>query len=248
MSVDTTPLVSCICVTNNRTEFLERAVACYQRQNYPNKELVVAFSAENIAASGLISKLNDSSIRALAFASASALTLGEKRNLAVEGASGFYFCVWDDDDWYHENRITAQVNALSGTQYKSSVLSNVILFDGKTNESYLSATRWAWEQTLLCERSVFGSPILRYQNLERGEDSPLVYNLKRQNLLLTVSQPELYIYVYHGENTFHRDHWEVNLLQWATKLTSEQSQVIQKIITSKSPVESSYELNHVFNS
>lgn len=224
------PLVSCICITHNDIRFLSRAIESFQRQTYPHKELVVAFSADNVAASDLIKKLTDSSIKTLVFEKSQALTLGEKRNLAIKFSSGFYFMVWDDDDWYHVARISTHVKSLEGSNYCSSVLSNVILYDGDASQAYLSSTRWAWEQTLFCRKSIFEDPAFRYRHLARGEDSPLVSMLKKSDLLLTISHPELYIYVYHGKNTFQRDHWEANLLQWATKLSEEQSLLIHKIV------------------
>jgi hypothetical protein len=128
------------------------------------------------------------------------------------------------------------------------VLSSLILYDTERHEAYLSATRWAWEQTLLCERSVFNNPSLRYATLERGEDSVLVYNLKKNDLLFTAFNPALYVYVYHGKNTWPRKHWEENLIRWATKLSNEQSRVVQQILEGKSDNRNAaHELEKLFN-
>jgi glycosyltransferase involved in cell wall biosynthesis len=229
------PLVSCICVTHNSIALLKRSVECFQQQTYTPKELIVAFTANNTAASDFLSQVKDPSIKTLEFSPGIPLTLGEKRNMAVEFANGFYFCVWDDDDWYSRNRLDFQLKSLEGTALRSSALSSIILYDVPSNQAYLSATRWAWEQTLLCQKSVFDNPELRYANLERGEDSGLLYNLKQHNLLLSIKRPDLYIYVYHGNNSFHRGHWEVNILPWGKKLPDDQSSLIQKILEGKVP-------------
>jgi glycosyltransferase involved in cell wall biosynthesis len=229
------PLVSCICVTHHHVEVLKRAILCFQHQTYPNKELILGITSANIAAISLLEQLNDPRIKTAIFPSSSRFTLGQKRNWVIENSEGFYFCVWDDDDWYNDTRIEFQVHSLEGTTCKSSVLSSLILFDSENNIAYLSATRWAWEQTLLCERSVLEVPALRYADLERGEDSVLIYNLKKNDLLLTVINPSLYIYVYHGQNTWHRKHWDDNLIRWATQLTEDQSDSIKKILLSESP-------------
>jgi glycosyltransferase involved in cell wall biosynthesis len=224
------PLVSCICVTHHSTEMLNRSVRCFQEQTYPNKELVIAFTSDNKDAITLLNKKPAQNIKTVLIPD-NGFTLGEKRNWAIENSTGFYFCVWDDDDWYSNTRIEVQVKSLQGNPFKSTVLSSVILFDSKTSEAYRSATRWAWEQTLLCERGVFeNTSSLRYPALERGEDSVLVYNLKEHNLLLTTHHPALYIYVYHGQNTWHRQHWEENFIRWATKLTASQSTLVQKLL------------------
>lgn len=224
------PLVSCICVTHNSIDVLKRSIQCFLHQSYESKELILAFTSDNESTTNFMKELKHPSIKTLVFPSDTPLTLGEKRNAAIEYANGFYFCVWDDDDWHGVSRIEFQVRSLTATTFRSSVLSNIILYDMQTREAYLSATRWAWEQTLLCQKSLFENPELRYKNLERGEDSALLVNLKKYNLLLTTSHPHLYIYVYHGKNTFHRVHWEVNVIYWAKKLSQAHAILIQKIL------------------
>jgi glycosyltransferase involved in cell wall biosynthesis len=228
------PLVSCICVTHHAADILKRAIACFQNQTYPNKELILGITSDNKDAITLLNQLDDPRIKIVTVSNSSAFTLGQKRNWVIENSSGFYFCVWDDDDWYNSERLEFQVNALQGTNYKSSVLSRLILYDLEKNIAYLSATRWAWEQTLLCERSVLEVPSLRYAELERGEDSVFIYNLKKNNLLLTTHYPSLYIYVYHGQNTSHRKHWDENLIRWAVPLREDQSDSIKKILLGES--------------
>jgi glycosyltransferase involved in cell wall biosynthesis len=230
MLVDNQPLVSCICITHNHVDFLKRSVRCFQYQTYPNRELIVAFSSDNHSAAEFLKQINDRSIRLLIFPSSQSITLGEKRNMAIEYSSGVYWCVWDDDDWHNTHRIAYYIKALSGTIFKSAALSSVLLFDQTTNEAYVSGTRYAWEQTLICERTLFQNPDLRYLKTARGEDSSLVASLKKDNFLLTISNPALYIYVYHGRNTFHRGHWEVNILPWAKKLLPPQSNLVHRIL------------------
>lgn len=224
------PLVSCICISHNNLDLVRRSIRCFQGQTYPFRELIVAFISENKSIPIFLEGLRDPRIKPLEIPASPKLTLGEKRNFAIERSKGFYFCVWDDDDWYHPGRIEFQLKSLVGTKYRSSVLSSLILYDIENNESYLSATRWAWEQTLLCEKSVFENPALRYADRERGEDSVLLYNLKKNDLLFTAFNPALYIYIYHGNNTWHRKHWEENLIRWATKFSTDQSLIIQKIL------------------
>ena len=249
MTAKDDPLVSCICITHNAVEYLKKSVQCFQQQTYPHRELIVAFSSDNIAAANFVATLQDTSIKTLVFPSTQPLTLGEKRNLAINYATGFYFCVWDDDDWHNVNRISACVTSLAKSNYPGCALSNLVLYDGTSREAYLSATRWGWEATLFCQKSVVENPEFKYRHLDQAEDSPLVYDLKMNNLLLAISQPELYIYIYHGKNTFRRDHWDVNLLQWATKLPPEKSLVITKIINNEiSPKAAADKLQYLLGS
>lgn len=224
------PLVSCICLTRNSIDLLQRSITCFLNQTYSHKELIVGFTDDNKTAADLIASLSNPSVRTLKFSSETKMTLGEKRNAVIGHARGYYICNWDDDDWHHTERIKTQLNAVSGTRFKASILSRLILYDGTTGNSYVSAVRWGWEQTLLCEKSVFDHPEWVYQHLDRGEDSPLVYNLKQNDLLVSIPSPHLYIYVYHSGNVFHREHWEVNLLPWAEKLPSDKAAVVRGIL------------------
>jgi glycosyltransferase involved in cell wall biosynthesis len=227
-----TPLVSCICITHDRIHFLEKSIHYFSNQTYSNKELIVAFALDDMTTENYLASINHPLIRPLRFANDANLTLGEKRNLAIEFSNGFYFCVWDDDDWYGETRIKFQVDTLRGTAFKSSALSSILLFDDLKKQGYVSATRWAWEGTLLCEKGILTRE-LKYAGLNRAEDSPLLFNLKQCDLLLSSFCPGLYIYVYHGNNTSSRDHWETQLLRWANKLSVEQNSAITDILADK---------------
>jgi glycosyltransferase involved in cell wall biosynthesis len=229
MTSENHPLVSCICLTRNNVEFLQRSIRCFHDQTYGNKELIVAFTADNEAAIRLMERIEHPLVRPLIFSSKPTMTLGEKRNAAIRHAHGQYVCIWDDDDWHHIKRIETHATALSNTQYMASILSNVILYDNVSKASYVSATRWGWEQTLFCQKSFFDSGNW-YESLNRGEDSSLVYNLKQNDLLLSMASPHLYIYVYHGGNVFHRGHWDVNLLPWARRMTTSNASVIADIL------------------
>lgn len=221
------PKISCICVTHHHLTFLQRAVRCFQRQAYANKELIVACLSENTSVLEWLKHLQDPAIKILLFPSDSPLTLGEKRNAAIEFSDGEYWCTWDDDDLHHPDRLTIQMGLLRGSEYKSAALSRVILHHAPTASAYISARRNAWEQTVLCERSLsLGNPLFRYVARQKGEDSSLLYQLKENDFLLSIDRPDLYIYTYHGSNTFHREHWEVNLLPWAKKMQPEDTHVI----------------------
>lgn len=220
------PLVSCICLTHNSVDLLKRSLKCFQEQTYRNKELIVAFTEDNKSAATLINRLGDSSVRPLVYSSETDMTLGEKRNAAIRHANGQYICNWDDDDWHHRERVETQAKALFSTGNKASILSQIILYDGVSGDLYISATRWGWEQTLFCEKSLFDNPDWQYQHVDRGEDSPLIYKLKQSNLLVSIPNPHLYIYVYHARNVFHREHWEVNLLPWAEKMMPDRAAVV----------------------
>lgn len=224
------PLVSCICITGNAVAMLKRAIRCFVGQTYSNKELIAAYSSENTETAEFLKTLHDPRIIPLEIPVTDQLTLGEKRNLAIDKSNGFYFCVWDDDDWYSNFRLEFQVQSLQKTSFKSLVLERLLLYDSLHEEAYLSGTRWGWEQTLLCEKSVLLHPGLRYPALEKGEDSVLLFNLRENELLHAVMNSGLYLYVYHGKNTWQRDHWQENIFAHAEKFSKKKSALVKQIL------------------
>jgi len=194
---------------------------------------VIAYAENNLATAEYVRKLGDARIISLAFPTSQKLTLGEKRNLAIAKSNGFYFCVWDDDDFFGRSRITFQVQHLQGTPFRSVALARVLVYDAKRGEAYLSGERWAWEQTLLCEKAVSTDPELRYAQLDHGEDSAFIFNLREHNLLTSFKNSGLYVYVYHGDNTSSQTHWDQNIFGYASKLSQTKSSLVGQVLDGK---------------
>lgn len=60
-----------------------------------------------------------------------------------------------------------------------------------------------WENSLLCLKSEM--PL--YAQLNCGEDTPVLLELFRNDKVISIDFPELYIYVYHGNNTVSGTHF-----------------------------------------
>ncbi len=101
------PLVSCIMPTKNRREFVAKALYYFEKQDYPNKELIVVDDGDDLVVD-LVSQ--HAHVRYLA--PQYAHTVGVKRNIACEAAQGEIICHWDDDDWYASTRLSYQVAPL----------------------------------------------------------------------------------------------------------------------------------------
>lgn len=97
------PVVTVACATN-RTDFFEKIISTFERQSYPNKELLVVYNGtDNIlnVARNLIERSNNRHF----FAVPKGLALGGALNCAIEAAKGEYVLKIDDDDYYDENYI-----------------------------------------------------------------------------------------------------------------------------------------------
>jgi glycosyltransferase involved in cell wall biosynthesis len=222
------PLVSCLCVTWNRTALLERSIGLFNHQTYPNKELVVVCRSEDYDTLNLLRKANQTNIKVFSIENASQRTLGELRNISIENSKGDYVCQWDDDDWYHPTRIDIQHTAIRESGKRGSVLSYILMFDMNRKQAYLS-TRRAWENSVMCERRLLTEESIKFPALNKGEDTPFVSELINLNVLVPVVKPELYIYNNTGINTCDSSHF-ASLYGISEKLSDYHSNLIGKLV------------------
>jgi len=225
-----TPLISCLCVTRRRVPMLSRAVRAFNEQSYPNKELVIVYEDDDPETARFLSDLNAPDINKLEIPSSPRKTLGALRNLAVARCGGEYFCQWDDDDYYHVERLTSQMSVIRETGMPACVLFQWLLFDTRDNKAYLSCMR-PWEGSLLCLKSLLGDD-LGYEDSTIGEDTPLVNKLFAENKLFPAVMPKLYVYVYHSSNAWTEKHWQ-SIFDAGIELSPETSRVIKEILDGK---------------
>lgn len=201
------PSISCLCVTHNKPLFLQRAVECFLQQTYEHKQLLILYEDIDPATKEYIeSQRFPATIQYREVKSSTRkLSLGELRNLSIRHAAGDYVCQWDDDDWYHPERLTLQMSYLQHTGKPASILSRWTVFDSLTHKVYISNRR-LWEGSILCKREI----MLRvpYPSLNQGEDTSVIDYLNEKELIEVIeNHPELYIYNYHGGNTWDFAHF-----------------------------------------
>lgn len=102
----TQPLVSCLCVTENRSAFLPWLLWSYERQTWANKELVVVDSSERPFSA------DRSDVRVVHAPEKTGISA--KRNLALAEARGEFIAWFDDDDWQHPERLERLCGYLLG--------------------------------------------------------------------------------------------------------------------------------------
>jgi glycosyltransferase involved in cell wall biosynthesis len=193
------PLVSCLCITQARPDKLRRAIDCFLAQTYRNKELLILLRDGDHRTRSLVADLGERSrIRMHALADDDPMTFGEQRNLAIRLCRGEYFCIWDDDDWYHPERIETQASALRRYHKAACLLTHLVLFDVPTGQAYLSELR-LWENSLLCRTDVV-SDSLRYEAVTLCEDSFFIKSLIRESLVYPLTAPDLYVFERHQRN------------------------------------------------
>jgi glycosyltransferase involved in cell wall biosynthesis len=207
MEPSESPLVSCVCVTRNKPDKLKRAIDCFLAQSHENKELVVVYETDDLpTASFLQSYSARPEIRCHGVDVTPKRTLGELRNVSIERSRGEYFCQWDDDDWYHVDRIREQLAAVVNNHQTACLLTNWLMFDVARRQAYFSLVR-LWEGSILCRRDVLINGI-KYPAMARQEDSFFMNALIAESRVYPLVMPILYIYEAHGGNTWSGSHFE----------------------------------------
>ena len=156
-------------------------------------------------------------------------SLGDLRNIAIENAEGQYICQWDDDDWYNCNRLLFQYSIIIESNSAGSILKQWLLFDSTTNIAYVSHIR-NWEGSILCETSVMKSR--GYEDKTISEDTALIEHLFKENKLTITDNPQLYIYIYHGLNTWNYTHFK-EIFDCSRELSKSESELINNILQGK---------------
>lgn len=116
------PLVSCLMTTYGRFECVERSIAFWLLQDYPNKELVILNTAEKPLT--LDENLRNKGIRIINTNIQSSTrqpftNVGQIRNEVLKAALGDYYICWDDDDAYLPFHISKGMNYIFETGKKA---------------------------------------------------------------------------------------------------------------------------------
>lgn len=117
--------------TYNRRAFVHHAIRYFLLQDYPNKELIIIDDGtDNIT--DLVPVHED--IRY--FRLENKITLGAKLNMACEYARGEIIANWDDDDWYSDKRLSAQVSALQEPGISICGINRLLYYDFRNRRGY----------------------------------------------------------------------------------------------------------------
>lgn len=226
-----TGLVSCLMVTRDRLHLVRRAVHCFQQQSYARRELVVVSDADD-GTKEFVTELADARVRHLA-APNSGLTLGELRNFGVNSAAGEFVAQWDDDDWYHPDRLAVQLLTLEQENAEICLLERWTLA-WPERKQYVLSKRRPWEGSMVARKERLPT----YPALRRGEDSVFVEECRQRDLrICLLDRPDLYIYVIHGRNTYPAEHFARHIFNDSTGSLEpeEASAVLRKLREGLSP-------------
>jgi glycosyltransferase involved in cell wall biosynthesis len=211
------PKISCLTVTGRRLLLLKQSIRCFLDQTYPNKELVIVTDTDQkykTAINDYVKQLNAPQIR-LVFLEGK-YNLGTLRNHAIDAARGELIMQWDDDDLYHPLRMQLQYECLIKEKAPACLLSDHLSFFGAGREMFWVDWVPHYQNSPMPE--VFPGSILaikdarfRYpesgQYSTQGEDTVFLAQYIDSGKIARLSgQGYIYVYRYHGNNTFPEAH------------------------------------------
>jgi glycosyltransferase involved in cell wall biosynthesis len=191
--------------THDRRRFLPQAIQCFAEQDYDCRELIIVDDGPE-PIEDLIPR--DPHIQYLWLRSRR--SIGAKRNLAAEVATGEYFICWDDDDWFGPHRITYQVTPMLTQRSDATVLLTGYMLDLIGNSFWrqdsvertgLFRQGASWG-TLAWSRKWWKKG-LRFPDGSLGEDVALQELLVRHGArIVRLPNDGASIYVRHGKNSW----------------------------------------------
>ncbi|WP_437975557.1 glycosyltransferase [Sorangium sp. So ce295] len=202
-STASVPLVSCIMPTFQRRPFVPLAITYFQRQTYPNLELIVVDDGPSVR------DLMPADPRVRYLRLPTRWSIGAKRNLAVQKARGQIIVHWDDDDWHAPTRVATQVAPILTGQADATYLDMQLVLS--LRDAQLARCTPALHTqlhghggcpgTLAFRRALWGKA--RYPAVQVAEDVSFIRQLARTGARIERLRDERqFIVVRHAANTW----------------------------------------------
>lgn len=204
-SPSTPEKVSCLVVTANRKKLLKRSLHSYKNQTYPNKELVIIDNGRD-QIDDLLADFSSDEVQYVRVKPSSDNILGDLRNISLEHATGKFLTCWDDDDWFHPERIKTQVNILKKGYDACCLTGNLFHIDSEEflHHPYRGALPDGSPNSIMHRRN----SEIRYPSLRRDEDTVYLNQWKKKRYKkLALDFSYLLVRCFHGSNTWEQDHF-----------------------------------------
>lgn len=199
------PLISCVMPTRGRREFVSQSVLYFNRQDYPERELLILDDGGR----DLSRELPDDP-RIRYFRLRPGMSIGTKRNHGCQMARGSVIACWDDDDWYGPERLSVQMKPLLSGEAEMCALPVRVFFDLEKWEFWtcspeLHRRLWIGDVaagTLVYRRHVW-ERLAKYPDRSLAEDGVFLKKaIGRGAKLARVDRRRLFIYLRHGKNSW----------------------------------------------
>jgi len=217
-------------VTRGNIDLIRYSLACYRRQSYAHRELVVVTGPESSGkVRNFITSQND--LNVVVFEAPPGLTLGDHRNLAAARARGLILVTWDDDDLSDPTRLEIAVGVLRQTGAAAMFISRLLVWWPRRKVAAISQRRF-WEQSIAAWRN----HMPMYAAQSRGEDTAIITPFSRTHLVATVDCPFLYVYVITNQNTWGGAHFEEIISRAECVFEGDQFDELTRLLSSRLPL------------
>lgn len=230
------PLVSCLMVTKRgRQRLAARAIGDFFRQDYPNRELVVAVTDAGTHDDLCVvaedwqhnPRGTDTGFGAhwrspsVTFVRADETTLGDLRNRTMDAAdaSSEFYVQWDDDDRYHPARLSTQLAAFAPDDVAVCLSSQLYYFAADRVVYWVDWFKRLPQFTsvmipgTIAARASAARPS-RYPSsgpaARKGEDGAHLEAVLGRGKGRVIGDGELYLRRFHGDNTWDHGHFLAN--------------------------------------
>lgn len=194
------PLVTAMCLTRDRREWLPKAIEYFQAQTYPRLEMLILNDGVDVA--DLIP--NDDRIR---LHTCEKMTIGLKRNRACQLARGEVICHFDDDDYFAPTRIEDQIQRMQEAD-KAVTGYCTVIFEGLFEKEqgrykYVGIPNVTAVGTSLVYKKSWWAEH-QFPDKHVGEDGDFAMAAAQQKQLISCDAGELIIASSHPGNTSRR--------------------------------------------
>lgn len=199
------PLVSCLMVTANRKRLAERSIACLKAQTWTNWELILLDDGHEDYRP-LLEDLPPERVTYLKLKKEAHFVLGHLRNITLDHAKGTYVAQWDDDDWYHPDRLRIQVEALEKGADACCIQAALMHLDTPEflRHPYVGKLKDGVPGSIVHRND----PSIRYPETRRAEDTVFLHAwMQKRYVCLPRDYAYLFIRCFHGSNTWEQKHF-----------------------------------------
>lgn len=198
-------------VTRDRARMAGRALRCLAAQTWPHKELVVIDDGDEDYEPVLAPLRDQLTVRYVRLHPVAGRRLGELRNIALDHARGELCAQWDDDEWYHPERLATQARAVLAGDAVGCVLKWTLMHvdtPALAHLPYRADAGLGTPGTIVHRRTD-----VRYPNLPRNEDGVFLSRLAARGRIVALGAQHSHLFVrcFHGANTWGERHFERRL-------------------------------------
>lgn len=207
----TVPLISCICITQNRRLFLRQAIVYFDvaRDVFEGEtELVILDGSERSSLEMLDNAFSSlrvwNNVRYFHEPSPPHAKTGVLHNRACELARGDIIVQWDDDDWQSPDRIVKQVATLQARGEPSFTFTSRFYWYHLAERRACKARSWhpglgTAGATFAYHRKAWEK--VPFRDVEQGEDNFFWDDLQAAGVpMIDARDPELVVYIRHNRN------------------------------------------------